>query len=239
MSSSLPCSAIVIPAGLLALALYSVALPATAETPQATSARGSDWSNLQRLRLGIPVVIEDVEGKRHEGRLAGVAEDAISVRQRKRVVGLTRNRVKRVWLVGERKVAEGALIGMVAGGIAGAILGGRAAGRSAESVGATALAGGAILGGAGAGAGAALGALFGERALLYRAPPAPRPANVDGKLSAAILPACKTAASLPEPLGKVYRTPTAEELARAAARALGGKGTDVAVSSIQQPEARR
>jgi hypothetical protein len=179
------------------------------ETPeQETPSSETAWSNLQRLPTGAVLLIEHTDGKRHKGRLLSTGDDAISVRRRTTTLGVSRCRVARVWLLGDREVGKGALAGLVAGATFGAILGGTHHGDEPAARFAVALALG--YGGIGAGIGAAMGATVRERTLVYRtstlngdcgvqAAPAPRglpPASLD---------------SLPPPVRNVYRRFSAEK----------------------------
>ncbi len=93
-----------------------LACPLWAEEPQ-TSAAETDWNNLQRLSLAARLLIERSDGTRVKGRLISVAEDALSVRKRKAVVGVARAQVSRIWLFGETKTGKGAMIGALVGGL--------------------------------------------------------------------------------------------------------------------------
>ncbi len=93
-----------------------LACPLWAEEPQASAAE-TDWNNLQRLSLAARLLIERSDGTRVKGRLISVAEDALSVRKRKAVVGVARAQVRRVWLLGETKMGKGAIIGALVGGV--------------------------------------------------------------------------------------------------------------------------
>ncbi len=90
--------------------------PLWAEEPQA-SAVESDWNNLQRLSIAARLLIERSDGTRVKGRLISVAEDALSVRKGKGVVGVARAQVSRIWLFAETKTGKGAAIGALVGGL--------------------------------------------------------------------------------------------------------------------------
>ena len=171
---------------LLAASAFShaqeVAAPAgEGAAPPQVSVAESDWGNLQRLSLAARLLIERSDGTRVKGRLISVADDALSVRKHKAVVGVARPEVGRIWLLGKSKARKGALIGAVVGGAAGAVLGAalfRGSYESGENYG---LLFGLVLGGVGAGvgagAGAGVGAGFREGALIYRAPPPGEPST--------------------------------------------------------------
>ncbi len=93
-----------------------LACPLWAEEPQASAAE-TDWNNLQRLSLAARLLIERSDGTRVKGRLISVADDALSVRKNKRVVGVARAQVSRIWLFGETKTGKGAMIGALVGGL--------------------------------------------------------------------------------------------------------------------------
>jgi len=93
-----------------------------AAQPQA-AADETGWSNLQQLPQGASLLIERSDGTRVKGRLISVADDALSVRKHKAVVGVARPEVGRIWLLGKSKARKGALRGAVVGGVAGAVLG--------------------------------------------------------------------------------------------------------------------
>lgn len=201
---------------LVALGTLFLAVPVGAVEPQA---RESDWSNVEGLPGGTLVVCEDIDGKRHKGRLVSVADDAISVAKGKTVEGITQLRVARVWLLGGRKVGTGAAIGVVAGGIAGALLG---ASIGTDEPGIFAGIFALIFGGAGGGVGAAIGANLRERTLIYRAPPA---GAADSAASSPIRRGIHSVPAgcpgrLPAPFSDVCRVFSTEQAARDASREL-------------------
>jgi hypothetical protein len=189
-------------------ALFLVS-PLWAEAPQASAAE-TDWNNLQQLSLAARLLIERSDGTRVKGRLISVAEDALSVRKDKAVVGVARPEVGRIWLLGKSKARKGALIGAVVGGAAGAVLG-AALFRSYESGENYGVLFGLVLGGVGAGvgagAGAGVGAGFRERALIYRAPPPGEPSTAASHTAPCEAPAdlapCAHPLSAPGPLPAV------------------------------------
>ncbi len=217
----------------LAPALF-LACPLRAEEPQASVAE-TDWNNLQRLSLAARLLIERTDGTRVKGRLISVAEDALSVRKHKAVVGVARPEVGRIWLLGKSKARKGALRGAVVGGAAGAVLGAalfRGSYESGENYG---LLFGLVLGGAGAGVGAAagagVGAGFRERTLIYRAPPPGEPSTAASHNAPCEAPAdrvpCADPPSAPGPfpafLEEVSRPFNAERAVRELARKAGIK----------------
>ncbi|MEE8239934.1 MAG: hypothetical protein V3R16_01585 [Nitrospirales bacterium] len=146
-----------------------LACPLWAEEPQASAAE-TDWNNLQRLSLAARLLIERSDGTRVKGRLISVAEDALSVRKNKRVVGVARAQVSRIWLFGETKTGKGAMIGALVGGVSWPITHAfvfptERAPRAHDILPTL------LFAGAGSGIGAAVGASVRERILVYRAPP--------------------------------------------------------------------
>ena len=91
-----------------------------AAQPQA--AAETDWNNLQRLPFGTLLLIEQTDEKWIRGGLVAVASDALSLGRRKRVRGIARSRVRRIWLLGGKQVGEGALIGTLVGGVLGVLI---------------------------------------------------------------------------------------------------------------------
>ncbi len=211
---------------LLAASVFShaqeVAAPAGegAAPPQASAAE-TDWNNLQRLSLAAQLLIERSDGTRVKGRLISVADDALSVGKGKRVVGVARAQVSRIWLFGETKTGKGAIIGALVGGVSWPIIHAfvfpseRAP--AAHDILLTLL-----FAGAGSGIGAAVGANVRERILVYRAPPqdttsAAATERTPCKLPAP-LPAACTRASPPVLLREAYRPFNAERAVRELAR---------------------
>jgi hypothetical protein len=194
-----------------------------AAPPQASAAE-TDWNNLQRLSLAARLLIERSDGTRVKGRLISVAEDALSVRKGKRVVGVARAQVSRIWLFGETKTGKGAAIGALVGGISWPITHAfvfpseRAP--AAHDILLTLL-----LAGAGSGIGAAVGANVRERILVYRAPPPGEPSTAATERTLCKLPAPLSAtctrASPPVLLREAYRPFNAERAVRELARQAG------------------
>ena len=129
----------------------------------------SDWNNLSGLRVGERIICKTKEGITYKGEFLAFSEEAISLRVGKRDVGLRREEVMRVSVVGPPKRAEAAIIGAVFGFAAAAVLGVVVAGRSAESKGGFAV----LFGTVGASAGAGVGALLSlaRKTVIYRAKP--------------------------------------------------------------------
>ncbi len=202
-----------------------LACPLWAEEPQASAAE-TDWNNLQRLSLAARLLIERSDGTRVKGRLISVAEDALSVRKGKRVVGVARAQVSRVWLFAETKTGKGAAIGALVGGISWPIIHAFVF-PSERAPGAHDILPTLLFAGAGSGIGAAVGANVRERILVYRAPP---PDNTSAaatertlcKLPAPLPVAC-TRASPPVLLREAYRPFNAERAVRELARKAGIK----------------
>ncbi|MFB3095660.1 MAG: hypothetical protein ACE10O_07390 [Candidatus Acidiferrales bacterium] len=216
------------PAHLLMVLLLPVppalllACPLWAEEPQSSAAE-TDWNNLQRLPFVALLLIERRDGPRVKGRLISVADDALSVRKGKRVVGVARARVSRVWLFGETKTGKGAMIGALVGGISWPITHAfvfpseRAP--AAHDILLTLL-----LAGAGSGIGAAVGANARERILVYRAPPPDNTSTAATERTLCKLPAPRavcTRASPPVLLREVSRPFNAERAVRELARHAG------------------
>ena len=142
-----------------------------AAQPQA--AAETEWNNLQRLSVGTRVLVEQTDGKWLRGRFVSVAEDALSLGRRKRVRGIPRSRVRRIWLLGGKQVGEGALIGILVGGVLGVLIARQPCAESGEGANCI-FSFGMALAGVGTGIGAGLGATVRERTLIYRAlPPLP------------------------------------------------------------------
>ncbi len=218
------------PAHLLMVLLLPVppalllACPLWAEEPQASAAE-TDWNNLQRLPFVALLLIERSDGTRVKGRLISVADDALSVGKGKRVVGVARAQVSRVWLFGETKTGKGAVIGALVGGISWPIIHAfvfpseRAP--AAHDILLTLL-----LAGAGSGIGAAVGANVRERILVYRAPPPGEPSAAATERTLCKLPAppaACTRASPPVLLREASRPFNAERAVRELARQAGIK----------------
>jgi len=209
-----------------ALTALFLAFPVWAEEPQASQAAGqvipptdTDWNNLQRLPLGALLLVERTDGTQVKGRLVGLAEDALSMRYGRgdyEVLGVARASVRRIWLFGERKTAEGALAGAVVGGIIGAGLG---AGLCDDERGWCIALYTPMFAGMWAGIGAALGATIRERTLIYRAPPAEAAPTAENHSPTYTNPSVPPE-SLPAPLRDVYRTFSAEQAARELSREL-------------------
>ncbi len=200
-----------------------------AAPPQASAAE-TDWNNLQRLSLAARLLIERSDGTRVKGRLISVADDALSVRKGKRVVGVARPQVSRVWLFGETKTGKGAMIGALVGGlffpIAHAIVN-----RSERALAAHDILPTLLFAGAGSGIGAAVGANVRERILVYRAPPPDEPSTAASHTAPCEAPAdraaCADPLSAPGPfpafLEEVSRPFNAERAVRELARQAGIK----------------
>ena len=195
-----------------------------AAPPQASAAE-TDWGNLQRLSLAARLLIERSDGTRVKGRLISVAEDALSVRKGKRVVGVARAQVSRIWLFGETKTGKGAMIGALVGGVSWPIIHAfvfpteRAP--AAHDILPTLL-----FAGAGSGIGAAIGANARERILVYRAPPPDNTSAAATERTLCKLPAPRavcTRASPPVLLREAYRPFNAERAVRELARKAGIK----------------
>jgi hypothetical protein len=199
-----------------------------AEEPQASAE--TDWNNLQRLSLAARLLIERIDGTRVKGRLISVADDALSVGKGKRVVGVARAQVSRIWLFGETKTGKGAAIGALVGGISWPITHAfvfpseRAP--AAHDILLTLL-----LAGAGSGIGAAVGANVRERILVYRAPPSDNTSAAATHTASCEAPAdraaCADPPSAPGPfpafLEEVSRPFNAERAVRELARQAGIK----------------
>lgn len=201
-----------------------LACPLWAEEPQASAE--TDWNNLQRLPFVALLLIERSDGTRVKGRLISVAEDALSVRKNKRVVGVARAQVSRVWLFGETKMGKGAIIGALVGGVSWPIIHAFAY-PTERAPAAHDILPILLLAGAGSGIGAAVGANARERILVYRAPP---PDNTSAAATErtrcklpAPLPAACTRASPPVLLREAYRPFNAERAVRELARKAGIK----------------
>jgi hypothetical protein len=196
-----------------------LACPLWAEELQVSVAE-TDWNNLQRLSLAARLLIERSDGTRVKGRLISVAEDALSVGKGKRVVGVARAQVSRIWLFGETKTGKGAMIGALVGGLSWPIIHAfvfpteRAP--SAHDILPTLL-----FAGAGSGIGAAIGASVRERILVYRAPPPDNTSAAATERTRCKLPAPSAActrASPPVLLREAYRPFNAERAVRELAR---------------------
>ena len=204
-----------------------LACPLWAEEPQSSAAE-TDWNNLQRLPFVALLLIERSDGTRVKGRLISVAEDALSVRKGKRVVGVARAQVSRIWLFGETKTGKGAVIGALVGGlswpITHAFVFPRERAPAAHDILLTLL-----LTGAGSGIGAAVGANVRERILVYRAPPPGEPSTAASHTAPCEAPAdraaCADPPSAPGPfpafLEEVSRPFNAERAVRELARQAG------------------
>ena len=194
--------------------------PLWAEEPQASAAE-TDWNNLQRLSFAARLLIERSDGTRVKGRLISVAEDAISVRENKRVVGVARAQVSRIWLFGETKMGKGAMIGALVGGVSWPIIHAFVY-PTERAPGAHDILPTLLFAGAGSGIGAAVGANARERILVYHAPP---PDNTSAAATErtlcklpAPLPAACTRTSPPVLLREAYRPFNAERAVRELAR---------------------
>ena len=216
------------PAHLLMVLLLPVppalllACPLWAEEPQSSAAE-TDWNNLQRLPFVAWLLIERSDGTRVKGRLISVADDALSVRKGKRVVGVARAQISRIWLFGETKTGKGAAIGALVGGISWPITHAfvfpRERAPAAHDILLTLL-----LAGAGSGIGAAVGANVRERILVYRAPPPGEPSAAATERTLCKLPAppaACTRASPPVLLREASRPFNAERAVRELARQAG------------------
>ena len=216
------------PAHLLMVLLLPVppalllACPLWAEEPQSSAAE-TDWNNLQRLPFVALLLIERSDGTRVKGRLISVAEDALSVGKGKRVVGVARARVSRVWLFGETKTGKGAMIGALVGGISWPITHAFVV-PSERAPAAHDILLTLVLAGAGSGIGAAVGANVRERILVYRAPPPGEPSAAATERTLCKLPAppaACTRASPPVLLREASRPFNAERAVRELARQAG------------------
>lgn len=172
-----------------------LACPLWAEEPQASAAE-TDWNNLQRLSLAARLLIERSDGTRVKGRLISVAEDALSVRKNKRVVGVARAQVSRIWLFGETKTGKGAMIGAVVGGLFWPIIHAFAY-PTERAPGAHDILPTLLFAGAGSGIGAAIGANARERILVYRAPPPGEPSTAASHTAPCEAPADRAACADP------------------------------------------
>ncbi len=191
------------------LAMFLIVVAVEAAEPAQAPAQESNWGNLARLPGGTLVIVEDIDGKLHRGCFVGMADDAISIRQRKRIRGIPRDRVERVWLLGGRKIAKGAAVGALSLGLIGALtygIAGASSGESGEGA-AGAIGGGLMFAGIGAGIGAAIGVGVRKRTLIYRAPPSLSPAQPNPPPASAF----PSTASLPPPLRTAYRPFCARE----------------------------
>ncbi len=218
------------PAHLLMVLLLPVppalllACPLWAEEPQASAAE-TDWNNLQRLSLAARLLIERSDGTRVKGRLISVADDALSVRKGKKVIGVARAQVSRVWLFAETKTGKGAVIGALVGGLSWPIIHAFVF-PTERAPGAHDILPTLLFAGAGSGIGAAIGASVRERILVYRAPP---PGNTSAAATERTLcklpapPAACTRASPPVLLREAYRPFNAERAVRELARKAGIK----------------
>ncbi len=206
-----------------------LACPLWAEEPQASAAE-TDWNNLQRLSLAARLLIERSDGTRVKGRLISVAEDALSVRKGKRVVGVTRPHVSRVWLFGETKTGKGAMIGALVGGLSWPIIHAFVF-PSERAPAAHDILPTLLFAGAGSGIGAAVGANVRERILVYRAPPPDNTSAAASHTAPCEAPAdraaCADPPSAPGPfpafLKEVSRPFNAERAVRELARKAGIK----------------
>ncbi len=196
---------------LLAASAFShaqeVAAPAgEGAAPPRVSVTETDWSNLQRLSLAARLLIERSDGTRVKGRLISVAEDALSVRKGKRVMGVARPQVSRVWLFGETKTGKGAMIGALVGGLSWPIIHAFVF-PTERAPGAHDILPTVLLAGAGSGIGAAIGASMRERILVYRAPPPGQPSTAASHTAPCKAPAdlapCAHPLSAPGPLPAV------------------------------------
>jgi hypothetical protein len=204
-------------------ALFLVS-PLWAEEPQASAAE-TDWNNLQRLSLAARLLIERSDGTRVKGRLISVAEDALSVRKGKRVVGVARAQVSRIWLFAETKTGKGAAIGALVGGLSWPIIHAFVF-PSARAPAAHDILPTLLFAGAGSGIGAAVGASVRERILVYRAPPPDNTSAAATERTRCKLPtppAACTRASPPVLLREAYRPFNAERAVRELARKAGIK----------------
>ncbi len=198
-----------------------LACPLWAEESQASAE--TDWNNLQRLPFVALLLIERSDGTRVKGRLISVAEDALSVGKGKRVVGVARPHVSRVWLFGETKTGKGVVIGALVGGISWPIIHAFVF-PSERAPAAHDILPTLLFAGAGSGIGAAVGANVRERILVYRAPPPGEPSTAATERTRCKLPAppavC-TRASPPVLLREVSRPFNAERAVRELARQAG------------------
>ncbi len=194
-----------------------------AAQPQSLPSGESDWNNLQRLPFVALLLIERSDGTRVKGRLISVAEDALSVRKGKRVVGVARAQVSRIWLFGETKTGKGALIGALVGGLSWPIIHAFVF-PSERAPAAHDILPTLLFVGAGSGIGAAIGANARERILVYRAPP---PDNTSAAATERTRckfpapPAVCTRASPPVLLREAYRPFNAERAVQELARKTG------------------
>jgi hypothetical protein len=178
------------------------------------------WENLQRIPLGSLLLIEQTDGKRRKGRLVSTADNALTIQRRRALIDVPRCGIVRVWLLGDREVARGALVGLATGGVVGAVLG--ATHHGEEPAARFAMIFALALGGIGAGIGAGVGATLREQTLVYRAPPSgalSATGNFGGKcvFTAVRAPGTghpRSLDSLPAPLRRVYRRFSAEQVAR-------------------------
>ncbi len=185
----------------------------------------TDWNNLQRLPFAARLLIERSEGTRVKGRLISVAEDALSVRKNKRVVGVARAQVSRIWLFGETKMGKGALIGALVGGVSWPIIHAFVY-PSERAPGAHDILPTLLFAGAGSGIGAAVGANARERILVYRAPPPDNTSAAATERTLCKLPAplaVYSRASPPVLLREAYRPFNADRAVRELARKAGIK----------------
>ncbi len=198
-----------------------LACPLWAEEPQASAAE-TDWNNLQRLPFGTLLLIEQTDEKWIRGGLVAVASDALSLGRRKRVRGIARSRVRRIWLLGGKQVGEGALIGTLVGGVLGVLIARPPCARSGEGAGCV-FSFGMVLAGVGTGIGAAIGAGVRERILVYRAPPPDNTSAAATERTRCEPPAACTRASPPVLLREAYRPFNTERAVRELARKAGIK----------------
>ncbi len=206
------------------------ALAGEGAAPPVASAAETDWNNLQQLSLAARLLIERTDGTRVKGRLISVAEDALSVRKGKRVMGVARAQVSRIWLFGETKTGKGAMIGALVGGLYWPIIHAFVF-PTERAPGAHDILPTVLLAGAGSGIGAAIGASMRERILVYRAPPPGQPSTAASHTAPCKAPAdraaCADPPSAPGPfpafLEEVSRPFNAERVVRELARKAGIK----------------
>jgi len=211
------------------LTMFLIVAAVEAAEPAQAAPHDTNWANLARLPGAAPVVVEDIDGKWHRGRLLAVADDALSLAQRKRVRGIPRERIERIWLLGDRQTKKGAAIGAITLGLMGGLTGGIAYAGAEDDGGMLGVMFGFALAGVGAGVGAAIGAGIREQRLIYRAPPSghspPTPRRHSGGHFSGGSTSCGRTADtpLPAPLQDVCQVFGTEEAAQKASEELAGR----------------
>src|SRR5215210_9394361 len=98
----------------LTLCLFLIASLLLSPAVSAQTATG-DWSALKSVETGSKLSVKLKSGKTVEGRLTGVADDALSLSVKNRPADLKREDVQSVYQVSGKSAAKATLIGLGVG----------------------------------------------------------------------------------------------------------------------------